>query len=91
MVTVFSGVQTDLSKWFTAHVDWLTTHLNYKFPLYVSPVLDYELDALNINWSGLTAYAYPPHSKGDLKNMTMQLPHHTKSPRMARDALIFGM
>ena len=32
-------------------------------PLYVSPVLDqraWDIDALNINWSGPTAYAYPP-------------------------------
>ena len=32
-------------------------------PLYVSPVPDqmsWYIDALNLNWSGLTAYAYPP-------------------------------
>ena len=34
----------------------------YKVPLYASPVSDpnaWDIDALNINWSGLTAYAYP--------------------------------
>ena len=39
------------------------THLNHKVPLYMSPVPDqnaWDIDALNINWSGLTAYAYPP-------------------------------
>ena len=50
-------------KWFTPHVDLFATHLNHKLPLYVSPVPDqnaWDIDALNINWSGLTAYAYPP-------------------------------
>ena len=39
------------------------THLNHKLPLYVFPVPDpkaWDIDALNINWTGLTAYAYPP-------------------------------
>ena len=50
-------------KWFTPHVDLFATRLNHKVPLYVSAVPDqnaWEIDALNINWSGLTAYAYPP-------------------------------
>ena len=50
-------------KWFTPHVDLCATRLNHKVPLYVSPVPDqnaWDIDALNINWSGLTAYAYPP-------------------------------
>ena len=42
-------------KWFPPHVDLFATRLNHKLPLYVSPIPD-----LNINWSGLTAYAYPP-------------------------------
>ena len=45
-------------KWFTPHVDLFATHLNHKVPLYVSPVPDlnaWDIDALNINWSGLTA------------------------------------
>ena len=49
-------------KWFTPHVDLFATCLNHKLPLYVSPVPDqnaWNIDALNINWSGLTAYAYP--------------------------------
>ena len=36
------------------------THLNHKVPLYLSPVPvqhAWDIDALNINWSGLTAYA----------------------------------
>ena len=50
-------------RWFTPHVDLFATHLNHKLPLYVSPVPDpnaWDIDALNINWTGLTAYAYPP-------------------------------
>ena len=50
-------------KWFTPHVDLFATHLNHKLPLYVSPVSDpkaWDIDALNINWTSLTAYAYPP-------------------------------
>ena len=48
-------------KWFTPHVDLFATPLNHKVPLYISPVPDqhaWDIDALNIVWSGLTAYAY---------------------------------
>ena len=50
-------------KWFTPHVDLFATHLNHKLPLYVSPIPDpraWDIDALSINWTNLTAYAYPP-------------------------------
>ena len=50
-------------KWFTPHVDLLATRLNHELPLYVSPVPDqntWDIDVLNINWLGLTVYAYPP-------------------------------
>ena len=50
-------------KWFTSHVDLFATRLNHIVPLYVFPVPDqnaWDIDALNINVSGLTAYAYPP-------------------------------
>ena len=59
MVTASTGVQTDL--WFTPHVDLFATHLNHKLPLYVSPIPDpkaWDIDALNINWTGLTTYVY---------------------------------
>ena len=62
MVTASASVQTDQSNWFTPHVGLFATHLNHKVPLYVFPVQDQhacDIDALNINWSGLTAYAYP--------------------------------
>ena len=42
---------------FTPHVDLFATRLHHKVPLYVSPVPDQH--AWDINWSGLTAYAYP--------------------------------
>ena len=48
--------------WFTPQVDLFATHLKHKLPLYVSPVPDqqaWNIDALNINWSDLVAYAYP--------------------------------
>ena len=50
-------------KWFTPHVDLFATHQKHKLPLYVSPIPDpkaWDIDALNINWTNLTAYAYPP-------------------------------
>ena len=66
MVTTSTGVQTDLPRWFTPHVDLFATYLNHKLPLYVSPIPDpkaWDIDALNINWTGLTAYAYPPTAR----------------------------
>ena len=63
MVTASAGFQTDLSQVVHPHVDLFATRLNHKLPVYVSPVPDqnaWDIDALNINWSGLTAYAYPP-------------------------------
>ena len=82
-------------KWFTPHVDLFATHLNHKLPLYVSPIPDpraWDIDALNINWTNLTAYAYPPTapSQGDPKDQGMLLPDHRNSPRLARDALVLG-
>ena len=37
--------------------------MDHKVPLYVSPTPDqeaWEIDALNISWSGIIAYVYPP-------------------------------
>ena len=42
-------------------VDRMVTPI--QLPLYVSPIPDpqaWDIDALNIDWTGLTAYAYPP-------------------------------
>ena len=52
----------------------------------------WDIDALIINWSGLTAYAYPPTAllHRVIQNQAMQLPDHCSSPRLARDALVLG-
>ena len=63
MVTASASVQTDLPKVVHTSCRPFATHLNHKLPLYVSSVPDpkaWDIDALNINWRGLTAYAYPP-------------------------------
>ena len=63
MVSTPTGVKQICQKWFTPHVDLFATPLNHKLPLYVSPIPDpraWDIDALNINWTNLTAYAYPP-------------------------------
>ena len=44
-------------------VDLFATHLNNKLDVFVSPFqhhLAWEVDALNISWEGLDAYAFPP-------------------------------
>ena len=49
--------------WESPQVDLFATRLNTKLPLYVSPIPDpqaWAVDALNIPWENLVAYAYPP-------------------------------
>ena len=83
-------------KWFTPHVDLFATHLNHKLPLYVSPIPDpkaWDIDSLNINWTGLTVYASPRTAllhRVTQKNQAMPLPDHHNSSRLARDALVLG-
>ena len=82
-------------KLFTPHVDLFATLLNHRVLLYVSPVPDqnaWDIDALNINWLGLTAYAYPPTAllHRVIQNQAIQLPNHCNTPRLARDALVLG-
>ena len=63
VITAPSGVQRICTKWFTPQLDLFATRLNHKMPLYSSPVPDqnaWNIDALNISWSSLVAYAYPP-------------------------------
>ena len=82
---------------FTPRVDLFATHLNHKLPLYVPSVPDpkaWDIDALNINWTGLTAYAYPPTAllhRVIQKNQAIALPDHRSSPRLARDALVWDL
>ena len=75
-------------KWFTPHVDLFAIYrLNHKLPLYVSPVPDpnaWDIDTLNINWSGLTAYAYTP-------TVLLYRVCHCNSLWPARDALVLGL
>ena len=82
-------------KWFTPHVDLFATCLNHKLPLYAPPVPHpdvWDIDALNTNGTGLTAYAYPPTAllHRVIQNQAMPLPDHCNSPRLARDALVLG-
>ena len=83
-------------KWFTPHVDLFDTHVNHKLPLYVSPVPEpnaWDIDALNINWTGLTAYAYPLTAllhRVIQKNQAMPMPDCRHSLRLTRDALLLG-
>ena len=81
---------------FTPHVDLVATHLNHKVPLYVSPVPDqnaWDIDALNIHWLGLTAYAYPHMA---LLHRVIQKIRQSScliiviAPWLARDALVLG-
>ena len=49
--------------WESPQVDLFATSLNTKLPLYVSPIPDPQalaVDALNIPWENLVAYAFPP-------------------------------
>ena len=94
VVTSSADIQTYLSEVVHSSSRLFATHLNHKLSLYVSPVPDQnalDIDALNINWSGLVAYAYPPMVLLHRVSQEMrQLPHHTNSPRLARDALVLG-
>ena len=95
MVTASAGVQTDLSQVVHSSCRSFATRLNHKVPLYVSPVADQnagDIDALNINWLGLTAYAYPPTAllHRVIQNQAIQLPNHCNNPRLARDSLVLG-
>ena len=45
-----------------------------------------------MNWTGLTAYIYPPTAllHRVIQNQAMPLPDHSDSPRLVRDALVLG-
>ena len=50
-------------KWGQPNLDLFATRYNNKCRTYVSPVPDsqaWEVDALAIDWEGISAYAYPP-------------------------------
>ena len=75
-------------KYSTPHVDLFTTCMNHKMPLYLSSVPDqhaWDIDALNIDWSGLSALLHRV-----IQNQAVQLPHNSNSCRLARDVLVLG-
>ena len=61
--SLFPQVFKQISKiWESPQVDLFATRLNTKLPLYVSPIPDpqaWAVDALNVRWENLVAYAYP--------------------------------
>ena len=57
---VFSAICKNL---FVPQIDLFATRLNHKLPLFVSPVPDplaIETDAMQIDWTGKSVYAFPP-------------------------------
>ena len=53
------------ARWHTPQVDLFATRYNHKLPKFVSPMPDpqaWRVDALNLNWENLDAYAFPPVS-----------------------------
>ena len=82
--------------WHKPMVDLFATRLNAKLPTYVSPVPDdkaWQIDALNISWEGLDAYAFCPVAilpQFSSENDHLQVQGHCDSTRVARDALVFG-
>ena len=85
MVTASAGVQTDLSKWFTPHIDLFATHLNHKLPLYMSSprpkCLGHRCSELKLDGSHcLRLPSNGSPSQGDPKNQTMPLPDHHNCP-----------
>ena len=92
MVNASAVVQTDLSS--GSFLCRSTCHSS-KVPLYASPVPvqhAWDIDALNINWSGLTAYTYPPMAllHRVIHVRQYKLPDHCNDPRLAKDALVLG-
>ena len=80
--------------WHKPMVDLFATSLNAKLPTYVSPVPDdkaWQIDASNISWEGLDAYAnvqWP--SCPSSENGHLQVQSHCDSTRVAGDALVLG-
>ena len=55
--------QTICRRWHRPQIDLFATRFNNKLPQFVSPVPDSlaeAVDALNLQWEGLDAYAFPP-------------------------------
>ena len=55
--------QSICSRWHWPQIDLFATRFNNKLPLFVSPVPDplaWAVDALDLPWEDLDAYAFPP-------------------------------
>jgi hypothetical protein len=51
--------------WHRPHIDLFATRFNHQLEVYISPCPDpqaWAIDALNTDWTGFDAYAYPPTS-----------------------------
>ena len=77
-------------------VDLFATHLNYKLPIYVSPVPDkkaWKIDTLNICWEGLDGYVFCPVAilpQVIQKNNNIPMQDDSTGPRVAKDAMVLG-
>lgn len=51
------------NKWFQPNIDLFATRFNHKLPKYISPFPDplaHGVDAMSLEWSRQTLYAFPP-------------------------------
>ena len=97
MVTAPLSVQADLSNVVhSSYRDIFATSLNHKLPLYISLVSDQKrmkniyTEHRLIRSHSICLPSLGSPSPGDPENMSMQLPHNTNSPWLARTALVLG-
>ena len=88
------------SRWHRPQTDLFTTRFNNKLPLFVLPVPDplvSAVDALSLPWEDLDAYTFPPaailvekaKSGGEVAVLPMQ-ENHSDCPRVAQHVLVLG-
>ena len=88
MVTGSAGVQTDLSKWFTPHVDlFAIRHISSPRPKCLGHRCS-EHKLVRPHCLCLPSHGSP--SQGGPQNQAIQLSDHCNSPRLARNALVLG-
>ena len=97
MVSAPTGLQTDLPEVVHTSCRLICHSPEPQNSLYTClPIPDpraWDIDALNINWTNLTAYAYPPTAllhKVIQKIRQCQCLIIVIAPRLARDALVLG-
>ena len=89
--------QTICSRWHRPQIDLFATRFNNKLPLFVSPVPDSlaaAVDALNLPWEDLDAYAFPTSSHigqsgGEVTGLPMQK-NHSDCSRVVEHPLVLG-